>query len=211
MNTKIIISQSTSRFLDNLKIAIYHHKNDVDAYIVDMKEIFKAYDIIKPDKIYINYQDLQSLYVEALYSQLSEKDKSKFVVDNNNFTNVVNKEIFRLYSIPRNDKMAVILDNIDSIPEKLSNLLNSKNPPHMFNNPKIKHTYNLGMLLEHQKAFIFSSYKHIIGKNNLYKNETILCGASYIDIDSDFDNPISTADPIVDISDYIVGELYVNK
>jgi hypothetical protein len=206
MNTRIIISQSKSRLLDNLKIAIYHHQNYIDTYIVDIKEIFKAYDIIKPNKICISNQDYESIEIQTLYDQMTETERSKLIVDNDD-SRIVNTEIFRQYTVPRNEKTAVILDNMDSVPEKLFNT-DKRFSVHMFNNPKIKHTYNLGTLLEHQKAFIFASYKNIIGKNNLYKNESVLCGATYFDIDN-LENPITTTDNVLDINDYIKEELYV--
>ncbi len=206
MNTRIIISQSKSRLLDNLKIAIYHHQNYIDTYIVDIKEIFKAYDIIKPNKICITSQDYESIEIQTLHNQMTETEKSKIIIDDG-VSHIVNTEIFRQYSVPRNEKTAVIMDNMDSVPEKLFST-DKKLSIHMFNNPKIKHTYNLGTLLEHQKAFIFASYKNIVGKNNLYKNESILCGATYFDIDN-LENPVTTTDNVLDINDYIKKELYV--
>lgn len=211
MKTNIVVSKSNSRLLDNLKIAMYHHKNNIDVYVIDTKEIFKAYDIIKPKKICINESDFNTLEIKTFYQQATEEEKSRFIVDNESLYNVVNTEIFRSYSITRNNYYAVLLDNIYDLPEHILRLCET-NLVHMFNNPNIKHPMNLGTLLEHQKAFIFSSYQYIIGQNNLYRNESVLCGASYIDMQStDMKPVINDNNQIIDINDYIKKEFYDNN
>ena len=106
----------------------------------------------------------------------------------------------------------MLLDNVDSIPEHIQNKLDSDECNiHMFNNPSIKHNYNLGTLLEHQKAFIFATYAGIIGKNNLYKNEAILCGSKYIDIESTDMTENNILDQPITIDDFMKKEFYGTK
>jgi hypothetical protein len=209
MNNKIIVSKSNSRLLDNLKIAMYHHKNNVDVYVIDMKEIFKAYDIIQPYRICVSEHDFNSMEVKAFYTAATDKEKSIFIIDNDSLFHVVNTEIFRKYSMEKSNDIAILLDNINELPENILKLCDTR-VVHMFNNPNIKHPMNLGTLLEHQKAFIFSSYKYIVGKNNIYKNESLLCGASYIDMDSGEVTSVHHDQNITDINEYIKKEFYGN-
>jgi hypothetical protein len=211
MKHKIIISTTNSRLLDSIKISIPNHAEYVDFYILNVEEIFKAYDIIKPYKICIAKSDIEHFAIKTFMNQYHAM-KDLFIIDDlNNFKHVINREIFKKYSISRNNKRAILLDNIEELPSNIVDLtMRSDCDIHMFNNSKINNPYNLGTLLEHQKAFILASYKSIIGKNHIYKNESLLCGASYIDMDTmvAVDNMDSD---IIDINDYIKKEFYVNN
>ena len=159
---KIIISNTNSRLLDNIKICSHNHFDHIDLYTIDIDEIFKAYDLIQPYKICICKQDLTKISVKTFIEQ-KIVEQSSLLIDEYNFLNVVNTDIFKSYELSRTNKYAMLLDNVDSIPEHIQNKLDSDECNiHMFNNPSIKHNYNLGTLLEHQKAFIFATYAGMI-------------------------------------------------
>jgi hypothetical protein len=208
---KIIISNTNSRLLDNIKICSHNHFDYIDLYTVDIDEIFKAYDLIQPYKICICKQDLTKISVKTFIEQ-KIVEQSCLLIDEYNFLNVVNTDIFKAYKLPRTNKYAILLDNLDSIPEHIQNKLDSDECNiHMFNNPSINHNYNLGTLLEHQKAFIFATYAGIIGKNNLYKNEAILCGSKYIEIESTDMTENDILDQLITIDDFMKKEFYDTK
>jgi hypothetical protein len=205
---KIIISSASSRLLDNLKLSSHNHFDSIDWYTINTEEIFKAYDLIQPHKICICKKDLSNIAIKAFIEEKIVQDNC-ILIDDCSYLNVVNLNLFKSYKIPRNNKYAILLDNIEKLPEHILQKLESDQCNiHMFNNPSIVNNYNLGTLLEYQKAFIFASYEGIIGKNFLYKNEAILCGAKYIDIESMnmFDN--SEIDTLLDIDDFIKREFY---
>ena len=208
---KIIISNTNSRLLDNIKICSHNHFDHIDLYTIDIDEIFKAYDLIQPYKICICKQDLTKISVKTFIEQ-KIVEQSSLLIDEYNFLNVVNTDIFKSYELSRTNKYAMLLDNVDSIPEHIQNKLDSDECNiHMFNNPSIKHNYNLGTLLEHQKAFFFATYAGIIGKNNLYKNEAILCGSKYIDIESTDMTENNILDQLITIDDFMKKEFYGTK
>jgi hypothetical protein len=205
---KIILSGTNSRLLDNIKLASQNHFDSVDWYTINMEEIFKAYDLIQPYKICICKKDLSNIAVKTF---MEEKivDNNSLLIDDYNYLDVVNLNLFKSYNVSRNNKHAIILDNVETLPEHILQRLKSDQCNiHMFNNPSIINSYNLGTLLEYQKAFIFASYEAIIGKNFLYKNEAISCGAKYIDIESMdmFENNLET---LLNINDFIKKEFYV--
>ena len=209
---KIIISSTHSRLLDNIRISSHNHFDYIDLYTIDTDEIFKAYDLIQPYKICLCKQDLNKISVKAF---IEEKvvEQSSLLIDEYSFLNVINPQIFKPYELSRNDKYAMLLDNVDTIPEHLQKQLDSDRCNiHMFNKISFTHAYNLGTLLEHQKAFIFATYRAIIGKNNLYKNEAILCGSKYIDIESiDMVESNVVDDQLISIDDFMKQEFYGTK
>ena len=209
---KIIISSTHSRLLDNIRISSHNHFEYVDLYTIDMDEIFKAYDLIQPYKICLCKQDLDKISVKAFIEQ-KVVEQSSLLIDEYNFLNVINPQIFKPYELHRNDKYAMLLDNVDTIPEHLQKQLDSDRCNiHMFNQISFTHAYNLGTLLEHQKAFIFATYKAIIGKNSLYKNEAILCGSKYIDIESiDMVESNTIDDQLISVDDFMKKEFYGTK
>ena len=208
---KIIISNTNSRLLDNIKICSHNHFDYIDLYTIDVDEIFKAYDLIQPYKICLCKQDLSKLSVKAFIEQ-KVVGQTALLIDEYNFLNVVNPDIFKTYGLTRTNKYAILLDNVDSIPEHIQKKLESDECSiHMFNNPSLIHTYNLGTLLEHQKAFIFATYEGIIGKDNLYKNEAILCGSKYIDIESVDMIENNSIDQLITVDDFIKKEFYDTK
>jgi hypothetical protein len=208
---KIIISNTNSRLLDNIKICSHNHFDYIDLYTIDVHEIFKAYDLIQPYKICLCKQDLSKVSIKTFIEQ-KVVDQSALLIDEYNFLNVVNTDIFKSYELPRTHKYAILLDNVDFIPEHIQNKLrHDECNIHMFNNPSLIHTYNLGTLLEHQKAFIFATYEAIIGKDNLYKNEAILCGSKYIDIESVDMVENDNVDQLITVDDFIKKEFYDTK
>jgi hypothetical protein len=208
IKNKIILSGTNSRLLDNIKLSSHNHFDSIDWYTINVEEIFKAYDLIQPYKICISKKDLDNIAVKAF---IEEKivENNFLLVDNYNYLNVVNSNLFKSYSVPRNNKCAIILDNVETLPEHILQKLSlDRCDIHMFNNTSIINSYNLGTLLEYQKAFIFASYETIIGKNFLYKNEAILCGARYIDIDT-MDTFENISEALSNIDDFIKKEFYV--
>jgi hypothetical protein len=208
IKNKIILSSTNSRLLDNIKLVSQNHFDSIDWYTINMEEIFKAYDLIQPYKIFICEKDLSNIAVKAFIEEKIVED-TRLLVDSYSYLNIVNLNLFKSYNVPRNNKYAIILDNIETLPEHILQKLGSEQCDiHMFNNDSIINSYNLGTLLEYQKAFIFASYEGIIGKNFLYKNEAILCGAKYIDIESmnTFD---SNPEILLNINDFIKREFYV--
>jgi len=208
---KIIISSTHSRLLDNIKICSHNHFKYIDWYTINIDEIFKAYDLIQPYKICLCKQDLDKVSVKTFIEQ-KIVEQSSLIIDEYNFLNIVNMNVFKSYQIPRINKYAMLLDNIDIIPKHLQIELESDECKiHMFNNASFEHAYNLGTLLEHQKAFIFSTYETIIGKNNLYKNEALLCGSKYIDIESIDMVETNITDQLINIDDFIKKEFYATE
>lgn len=208
IKNKIILSSTNSRLLDNIKLVSQNHFDSVDWYTINMEEIFKAYDLIQPHKIFICEKDLSNIAVKAFIEEKIVED-TRLLIDSYSYLNIVNLNLFKSYNVPRNNKYAIILDNIETLPEHILQKLRSEQCDiHMFNNASIINSYNLGTLLEYQKAFIFASYEGIIGKDFLYKNEAILCGAKYIDIESmnTFD---SNPEILLNIDDFIKREFYV--
>lgn len=107
------------------------------------------------------------------------------ITQNNNHHNVhvvpklmVNTKVFYDMDLPRTSKYCVFLDNIDSPPSSLRNLLypNTKLPINIFNAPHFAHPQNLGILRgEVERADILNQYEYFIDIDQTYLAEASRC------------------------------------
>lgn len=183
---KIIISNTNCKFLNNIKI-ILSNQNKYDIYETNKKNIFKLYDTIEPDFIFLSYNDQYHNDI-ANFLQL-DNIKSKVIIENIKHNRLLNDQIYyQMNNKNKIYKIAVLLDNITKIPDHLNDILypNMINPIVLFNNANIVHPQNLGLLpSEQDKNIILNTYYGCISFDNLYLSEANACGCVHIDGNED--------------------------
>lgn len=103
---------------------------------------------------------------------------------------LVNDQVFFNTNSNTKDGIVCFMDAFDSIPNDMLDVLypNSSIPIKLFNCPSIKHYQNLGMLTEHNRAFVLQTHKYYLDLNQhiglSYTNEAMACGAKVISLDS---------------------------
>lgn len=155
------IYQYIAEFFQEIKIFIYHDRlpnNDIiDSYKNTCTHLV--------DKIYHktpNTQIIPTLVNSDLYIGIKQNISSNKTHD-----------------------IVCFIDSVDSLPKKLQSFLypNSKLKIKLFNNSKIAHPQNIGILDEVTKAKILLEAEYFIALNDEYIPEALLSGCSVITID----------------------------
>lgn len=97
---------------------------------------------------------------------------------------LINDKIYKQKYLQKINRKIYFLDSDESIPEAISSRLypNSKENILMFNNAKISHYQNLGIVSEYDKAELLNSSEYFIcNKNEDYVAEAFVCGCKIID------------------------------
>lgn len=213
MKTKIIISNTHSRFLNILKTNLIHHTQDIDAYVVSLNDIFKAYDIIKPKHIYIADQDQNHKGVELLAKdEIFKNDGCSIHYSGNDFLNIIDTKVYYNKQLNRNNTLAIMF-SLSKNTDLLEILDKQEIPYHIFDSPHISHKYNIGLLTDEERSNIMNTYCGLVSFNQEYIAEAHNCGCSHYDIAKPENiltgsNQTSFKDTILDINLYIKNKLY---
>jgi hypothetical protein len=156
--------QFISEYASQIKIFIYF---DVQGYTdTGLIDNFKdAIYYLVPENTYNNYMNYNN------------------VIKINN--NLINEHIFHEDKDGvKDESICFFLDLWDSVPEQLKDKLypQTKMKIRMYNNPKIKHSQNLGGLSETDKAYILNKSSYFINYNDYYLFEAMNCGCKILDI-----------------------------
>lgn len=156
--------QFISEYASQIKIFIYFDIKDyTDTGLID--NFKNAIYYLIPENVYSNY---------TTYSNTIK-------VPNN----LINEHIFfKDQHIVKDDSICLFLDLFDSVPEPLKDKLypQTKMKIRMYNNPKVKHAQNLGILSETDKAHILNKSSYFINHNDHYLFEAMRCGCKILDI-----------------------------
>lgn len=117
------------------------------------------------------------------YTNKSVVDKDTILVPNN----LVNsKTYYRNTKNENNKNICLFLDNIEELPPNVTEKLypNSKLRIRMYNNAKINHYQNLGMVTEKDRAQILNNSEYFLNHNGFYSVEAAICGCKIIDINN---------------------------
>jgi hypothetical protein len=98
--------------------------------------------------------------------------------------NLLNHQIFMPSDGPKLDQAVCFLDGLSELPLELESVLYpyTRHRIKLFNNNKIHHAQNLGILSEIDKARILNISKYYILINNDYLSEAITCNCSILDL-----------------------------
>lgn len=203
INNLKLINNNTFQFYtsDNKDIYRIHSKITPNIYIFDSANISNdIFEFISEygdmeAKIYIHHQ--RHTYNKDAIRYIK---KAKHLIDHTIYSNYknyhnaieipINLINSHIYTTANNTQYkqnikAYFLDNDSSIPSSLVDKLypNTKEKILMFNNSNIKHTQNLGLLLEIEKPLILNSVKYFIANSFLdYVTEAVSCGCCILDI-----------------------------
>lgn len=93
---------------------------------------------------------------------------------------LINDNIFfKDDSIEKTDEAICFLDNIEQLPSSMISFLfpnSCSKKIKMFNNSKIPHYQNLGLVNEQEKSDLLKKYKYYINLNDQYLAESMVCG-----------------------------------
>ena len=214
MKPKIIISATSSRFIDSIKNNLSNHYDILDSYIINISEIFKAFDIIKPDHIVLSNKDVNNVTTKMFLNDVKTSNDIRIDIENINHTNVIDSSIYFNKNVIKNDTLAIILDGEDINPSILDTLNIHGIKYHIFDAPNFSHKYNLGLLNSIDRADVINRYSSVATFKSLYAAETVACGSlyyglEYLDKIIDRSPQLLTA-PIIDINHYIQQNLYVS-
>lgn len=210
---KICLPNLDNKFINNIKLVhnnlefysnmdndIYkfHHKITPHVYIFDgssiTNDIFEfiseygdtetkiyIYHGIKHNKDSIRYiKKAKHLTHHAIYQHYKQYHNVIQIP-----SNLINPHIYFNKNINKKNVKIYFLDNENSIPEKLNNMLypNSKDIIWLFNNHNIRHVQNLGFLPELEKPLLMNSVKYFITNENLdYAVEGVACGCKVLNV-----------------------------
>jgi quinolinate synthase len=195
-----------------LRNNLVSHVNNIDAYVVDVNDIFKAYDIIKPAHIYLDKNDTHNKAIKLFKQDIILQSGNCTIHDNDSaFCHITDIKIYYNQNLKRNNTLAIIFDSYsdDNLLQKLDA---DSIPYHIFDSPHILHKYNLGLLTDNEKAHIMNTYRGIITPHKAYIAESKICNCPHYDMldpDSIINNKLQNFnDAVIDINEYIKNNLY---
>lgn len=213
MKPKIIISETSSRLIDSIKNNLANHYENIDSYLINMSEIFKAFDIIKSDHIILSYKDINSTTVKLFLDSINPNHPVKIIIEGIDHINIIDSSTYFNQNLVKNNTLAIILDE-NEIDKSIFDTLDIHNIHyHIFDAPNFEHKYNLGLLNSRERANIINQYGSVATFKSLYAAETFACGGSYYGLE--YLNKIIDHSPqlltgsIIDINQYIQKSLYV--
>lgn len=153
----------------NVKIFIYHEKNNIDKNSLRfLKQVNHLVENFPND----NFKYNNIIHIPEL------------IINSNIYYNTKSKKI---------DRKIYFLDSDTKIPECLLEKLYPKSKERilMFNNQSLPHEQNLGFLSEEDKAELLNSSKYFICNNqDLYAVEAIICGCEVLKCENFSKHPI---------------------
>lgn len=229
MKNKLLVQQYNSKFIQNVVFSkiedtliigaeiknnlykIYYTYNPTHiilvADILTSETIQFISDFCLSKHIYIYHKNLDYNNLVLLKDYTVTHILHEDIGDNNYkyilYTNdIVNNQLFfEDNSIIKQDSIVCFLDDIYIIPDDLNKYLypNSKLPIKLFNNPKISHPQNLGILNESVKSILLRNNKYYLSLNSEtdYSFEAINSGCCVIETS--------------DLNDYTNKKLPLNK
>ena len=192
---KIIVKHNDCKFVNNID-SLSSLKHDI-IYANINNNIYQIEQKINPD-IYI--LSAEKLTDEEVHFCQNTKSKKVFIyqksIEKISIPNAVflydselpvlyNELRFNNQNTHKDIKYSYFLDNDIDIPEKLSKQLlpNKSYKIKLFNNERISHPQNLGLLSENDKSIILNRTQNYICNNMFYAIEAKLCGCRVLDLD----------------------------
>lgn len=167
--------------------------NELSQFIVEYGKNINIY--VYQDQKHSNLTEYLTKFVHRLIPEYFHKPQT--IHDNLTIipNNLVNEKIFyRNNDILKDNSISFFLDIVDEIPDFIkyklypASLMKIK----LYNNFRIKHYQNLGMLSENEKNIVLNQSTYFINYNNYYVNEAMLCGCKILDmLDIDTNNTIN--------------------
>jgi hypothetical protein len=149
-------SQFINEFCNDIKIYIYNDNND--------------------DSLLQKYPNIEGI----LQHHKPNIKESKIIT----IPILVNDKIFYNKKIEKNNNIVCFLENISEIPKELMEYLypNSHLPIKLFNNKKVHHPQNLGLLTEQDKADLLQQSLYYLAIDNEYIPEAWACNCRVLEI-----------------------------
>jgi len=154
-NTKEVLQFISDNSLET-KIFIYHH-----------------------DELDKNLLKLPNVYHLANSKKAKENPDHKII----KLPKLINEQIFNsLGTENKNEDIVCLIDHINKLPVELAQKLYpaTKLKIKLFNNPKIRHHQNLGLLDEKQKSELLKSSKYFLCIDDHYLYEALACGCEVL-------------------------------
>lgn len=209
MKINIIVSNTKSRFLEVLKTIQNEY---INFYFIDISEIFKAYDILKPKYIILNSDELINNAISLFIKEPQVSEKLFINYDHKTYK-IINKNLFlNIDSKNHKTKNVAIFDISEKENDIIKNLEDNQIDFHLFNS-SLKHKYNLGTIEYTQIPDLIKDYNGIVGYNNIYSAEAILSGCSFYNREEDLiknllaNNPVKEQE-LEDIDSFIENNFY---
>jgi len=191
---KIIVKHNDCKFINNIDSLSENH--DI-IYVNINNNIYQIEQKINPDAYILSAEKLtdeelhfcQNIKSKKVfvYQQSTEKisiENATFLYDSE-LPVLYNKLRFNNQNVHKDIEYSYFLDNDSNISEKLSKRLlpNKSYKIKLFNNSKISHPQNLGLLSENDKSIILNRTQNYICNNMFYAIEAKLCGCRVLDLD----------------------------
>lgn len=208
---KFFIETQDSKFINNIIISLRENKQIEVLSYVSHKNLYKIYHQTKFDRAifiaskftpetaqfvteFYNKDVKFFIYHDVFMQNIVDDYKTacvnlvhqKNIKDTVQIPNLVNHYIYKNTNTNRHKSIACFIDKQENISDNLEQYLypNSKIPIRMFNNSKIVHHQNLGMLNEYDKAEVLNSSEYFLNLDNEYHEEAARCGCKVIELNN---------------------------
>lgn len=223
-NTKFINNIADSRF-DSHNIYFQTINNNLYKlhYLYKIDMIFFVESLLSTEILQYIAEFFQSVKIVIYHDRVPNKD----IIDsyknhcihlvNRGFTKIpytkelptlLNTSLYNEHKILKTQKqhhMVCFLDGLDTLPQNINDILYPKSQIKikLFNNYKIPHPQNIGMISEKDKANILSESEYFLALDDSYVLEAILSGCVVITPEEIIDNGIYQPIKYIKKSDYI--------
>jgi hypothetical protein len=209
---RCFIEAHDSKFINNTIISLRQQKNTEVFSYLSHKNLYKIYHQTQFDtaifiasrftseiaqfvtefytkgiKIFVYHDTIIPSIIEdyktACVSLVHEQGLNNTIV----IPPLINDYIYKNNGYDRHKSIACFIDDQqESISSDLEQHLypNAKLPIRMFNNSKIVHPLNLGLLNEYDKADVLNRSEYFLDINNTYTEEAIRCGCKIVKLDN---------------------------
>lgn len=208
---KFFVEAQDSKFINNTIISLRQNPNIEVVSYISHKNLYKIYHQTKFNKAifiasrftseiaqfvtefynkdvqFFMYHDKLSLNIIEDYSTAcSNLVNEKGIKNTIYIPELINHYIYKNNNEDKHKSIACFIDGIENIPDSLEQHLypNSKIPIRMFNNSKITHHQNLGLLNEYGKANLLNRSEYFLDMNGNYTEEAIRCGCKVVKLDN---------------------------
>jgi hypothetical protein len=100
---KILISDTNCKFINNIKITL-QNQNKHNIYETNKKNIFKLYDTIEPDLIFLSSADKDNNDINN-FLDLYDK-KTKIIIEETKYNKLLNDKIY--YNLKNTNRIYVV-------------------------------------------------------------------------------------------------------
>jgi len=206
---KFFVQELDDKFINNIVISLRRMGHQVVSCPIS-DDLYRTYYKFKFDHA-IFVSSLFNMEIAQFISEFHSKDIKFFIYHNEKEINLdilthfnqactnlslikhkqciqipslVNDYIYVNTKTKKRDHISCFIDQLDNIPEELEEHLypNSKLKIRLFNNHRIKHHQNLGMLNEFTKPEILNESEYFLSIDNYYSNEALNCGCKVISL-----------------------------